>query len=815
MTDAVQAWLRLPLELRERPQWLLAGPNELGQLKVPLTVDAHGNVHAGSSTDHTKWLPFDLAVANAATRGLGIGYVLSEHDPYCCVDLDVKDAETHPDEPDLWTTAEQFERYRSIVAALESYTERSRSGKGMHVWCRANIGRGAKRDGVEVYSQERFIVCTGDVWVDLPIADRQALVTNAVSQMRRANDSAAEFALVEVEEEDDDATVWVRASTAENKDKFKTLCEGDWASLGYPSQSEADLSLMSMFTFYSPSNEQCRRLFRETQLGKRTKAVKNNRYLDYTLRVCRRRQAREARAQDSAKDAAVALAGALAQRSEALQQAAGAAIAAQAPSAPPLPPASPQPPATPTAAPVGPATPVHMLQPPEVSGLDWPPGFAGHLAGFIYRNAPRPVKEVAIVAALGWLAGVCGKAYQIPGSGLNLYLILIARSAVGKEAMHGGIGALMERLRSSNPVAHTFVDFNEYVSGPALVKACAGNPSFVNVAGEWGRRLRKLAQDSDRDGPAQTLRTTMTNLYQKSSSTSIVGGLGYSNKEQNVASISGVAFSMIGESTPSTFYDALTDSMMEDGFLSRFTIVEYDGDRPPLNMRPQLWPEQELVERCSAICTQATTLISARQNSLVQRDGEAAALMDAFDKECDEQINSTHDESWRQMWNRAHLKACRIAALLAVGDNHMMPAIHVEHMQWALQVVRKDIGVMQRRLESGDIGTGDSSRVKKVLALCQEYLQTDEIPPGYKIPQALKPQGIIARKYIQIRIQRATSFTGARQGANRALDETLKSMVADGYLAPVSKADAAEHYGFLGECYRIVSIPDWAAVRSK
>lgn len=461
------------------------------------------------------------------------------------------------------------------------------------------------------------------------------------------------------------------------------------------------------------------------------------------------------------------------------------------------------------AQPAAPAT--YVLAPPAPAtgdfGLPWPPGMAGALAGFIYNSAPRPVKEVAIVAALGWLAGVAGKAYMVPQSGLNIYLVLVARSAVGKEAMHSGISLLTRTLLEKGFVtASHFVDFTEYASGPALQKAVAANQSFLNISGEWGRKLRRLAHDNERDGPMQSLRTVMTNLYQKSGPQSIVGGLGYSNKEQNVASISGVAYSLIGETTPGTFYDALTESMMEDGFLSRFTIVEYNGDRPPMNAMPQLYMDDELVQVCGKLTHQAAKLNEMHRNHMVQRTDEAKGIMDAFDAECDAQINKTLEENWRQMWNRAHLKALRIAALLAVADNPYEPVITPVHINWAIELIHRDIRIMQRKIEDGDVGQGDSTRERKVLSFCKEYLGKP-LPKGYGIGDGMHAQGIVPRKYFQIRTQRMSAFTSHKLGATKSLDDTLRSLCDSGYLMEMDKMKAAESYGFQGRCFRIVSLP--------
>lgn len=815
MTTRAQAWARLPAELKYLRQWCVAGAN-----KAPLSVDPDGKLFNASVTQPSQWMDFNTAAQVAFANGYDIGFVLHESDPYSCIDLDVKDAQNCPDKPELWTTPEQFDLFYRIMLGFDSYAEASRSGKGLHIWVRGNIGKGVRRDGVEIYSQERFIICTGSVVQDKPVRDCQPMLLNMASQMR-PKEQAVDFALQELEQDEDDWSVLVRAVNAGNADKFCGLWLGQWEMMGFPSQSEADLALMSMLTFYSPSNAQCRRLFRDSALGKREKAVKDDRYINRTLATIRSREAREkavdASALVQAADTLLEARQAAMQEIQRLQGGMPAAGAPQQRTAVPLhvqghgdPVQLPQPTAV-AATLAGPVS--ATVVEAGTKGLPWPPGFAGRIAQYIYQSAPRPVKEVSIVASLGLLAGLCGKAWHIPQSGLNMYIILVARSAIGKEAMHSGISSLIRSCTASMPTFHNFIDFTDFASGPALIKACANNPSFVNVSGEWGRKLKRLAHD-DRDGPLSTLRTQMTNLYQKSGPQSIVGGIGYSNKDNNIASISGVAYSMIGETTPSTFYEALTESMMEDGFLSRFLIIEYDGDRPALNTSQVMHPDAALQDALVKLAFQAQNLIGGQTSQPLGRTEEAAQIMWAFEQECDKEINSTDDESRRQMWNRAALKVLRIAGLLAVADNWINPCVTKEHLDWALDVIRRDIMIMSRRLDTGDVGTGDTARERKLMALLRDYL-ANPLAASYKVPEEMRQNSIVPRSYLQIRTARVASYYNHRAGQNAALDLAIQSAVNNGYLMEVDKAKVAEAYNYHGKAYRVIKLPDYAAQAKK
>lgn len=804
-----QLWAHIPQELRDRNQWLVAGAS-----KAPLGIAENGSTFNADVNDRNSWLPFAVAAEYAYKHGLAIGYVLSNDDPFTCVDLDWTDKESQerkgkPVKPEEWSTQEDLNLYYQIIQRFATYTELSTNGKGLHLWARGKIGLGCRVQGVEIYSQQRFIICTGNrlAATSPSIEERATELELMVQSMRsRVIDRGQLRPLVELSEDLDDtdcsdSDLFLQASQAENGHKFKELCAGRWEQYKYPSQSEADLALMSMFTFYSPINAQCRRCFRMTELGKREKAQKNDKYVDFTLRLIRHRQSNEEltpeEKQHSASNAQNLIdAG---NRKRALQE----ATPLHSPALTTLP--------TPMPAPIAVAT-LSNAQPDSEDGLPFPPGLAGAIAQFIYSSAPRQVPEVAIVAALGLLAGICGKAWHIPQSGLNLYVILVARSGIGKEAMHSGISAILKACMLSAPMLTKFVSFSNFASGPALTKFCVENDSFVNVSGEWGRKLKRLALDDMGDSASGTLRTVMTDLYQKSGPQAIVGGLAYSNKDNNVESVSGIAFSMIGETTPDTLYESLTESMMHDGFLSRFTIIEYKGGRPPMNMHQNLVPPKPLADAISNLAIHASQILGVggilgkRESVLVGRTQEAADMLNVFEIECDAKINSNEDEAVRQMWNRASLKVLRISALLAVADNSGSPCIQAYHVAWSLDVIRRDIKIMSSKISSGDVGISDHSRRLKLLTVIREYF-TEELASSYNVSEKMRLAGVVPYNYLQLRTGRLTVFSKHRAGANAALQETIKLLLQSGNLSEVDKGKAMTDYGSRGACYMVLNLP--------
>ena len=729
----------IPAELRTLPQWVCADKDKLP--KNPRT----GNL--ASVADPGTWATFDEAVRAGKAH---IGFVLTGWDEYTIIDLDNK-----PEKP---ATQEQWERQQKILNTFDSYTERSASGSGYHIIVKGRIPAGVHRDNVEVYSSGRYMICTGDVVRNAPIRNYQELLDILYKEMKPATSSVD---LVESVETLSDEEIVDIASSASNGVKFNALCAGDMT--GYPSQSEADFALLSILAFYTKSNEQVRRLFRMSALGKRPKAVRNDTYLDFAIGKIRAQQPPEID---------------------------GAALTANAEKL--------------IAATHQKAEPLHASGTPVA---DWklPPGFVGELAEYFYSSAIRPVREIALAAAIGCVAGVVGRSYNISGQGLAQYLILLAKTGTGKEALASGISRMFTAVRNQVPMATDFLGPAVFASGPALHRVLSEKPCFVSILGEFGYTVQRLSNPKA-NAAELTLKQLLLDAYGKSGFGQILQASVYSDREKNVTPVASPNITVLGESTPSSFYDGLDEGHIASGFLSRFLIIEYTGERPERNRNFNAPPPQRLVDQFRDLVTIALTTASNNTCAPVSMDAEGQAILDAFDAFADNHIRSSR-ESIREIWNRAHLKTLKLAGLVAVGVNPHSPVVTKEVATWCCQLVESDCLALQAKFSAGDIGTGDSKQMNEVQRVVENYFKLSLADAEkHGLPMSL----LATRKYIPYmyiirRTAGLASFRADKQGSTLALKRTIQAMVDSGMLVEINQAELLQKYQFSGKAFGIGS----------
>jgi RecA-family ATPase len=168
--------------------------------------------------------------------------------------------------------------HQSIYETLNSYTERSPSGKGLHVWVKGKIPSRKRSDKFfESYSEAHYFTVTGDVYRNSPIMERQEVLNQFSEHYWSQEKSAVEPQPTQTVEILNDPEVCTAMFKGANNEKITELWKGRWqGNPKYPSQSEADQALMNYIWWYSKHAGQSKRLFLSSELGKRDKAKRND-----------------------------------------------------------------------------------------------------------------------------------------------------------------------------------------------------------------------------------------------------------------------------------------------------------------------------------------------------------------------------------------------------------------------------------------------------------------------------------------------------------------------------------------------------------
>lgn len=254
----------IPPELRAIPQWLvwrLEEPRRPGDKRVKMPYTPGGTTRA-KTNDRRTWRPFAEALAAYEKGGYdGLGFVFSPDDPYVGIDLD---GAYDPD------TQQYTDKARDVLLLLNSYSELSTSGTGVHIVVKGLLPfNGGNQGWCEVYQSLRFFAMTGCAIPGLPpeVESRQqeldAFVTAYFPRPEPVcGGRRAPLATVCLE----DATLIDQARNASNGAKFDQLWNGRWQSAGYVSQSNADMALASMLRFWTQDVAQIKRLVSQSGL---------------------------------------------------------------------------------------------------------------------------------------------------------------------------------------------------------------------------------------------------------------------------------------------------------------------------------------------------------------------------------------------------------------------------------------------------------------------------------------------------------------------------------------------------------------------
>lgn len=745
--------MNIPAALSDIPQWVVWKYEDRGgpkRTKVPYSI------HTGLPCDVTN--PSSWATFSAVTSGFKDGYdgrglALTKKLKLVAIDLDnpyvtvVNGALVTLDETDPRAISVR-KTFEIICTTLNSYTEWSPSNLGLRIFVWAYIPDGWRnRIGkVEIYDCDRYMTVTGLHLAGMPLTIEHRQEELELVMRSLGLDQANEGSSYESQPETrSDAEVYSAICNSKIGDAFQKLYGGD--ASGYPSGSEADQALANYIAFQTDNKDQAERIFRAS--GHYAGREKLHHRPDLIVRAVNK--------SFDLKPAP-------------LNPDFLAANAAK------LDPISEAPKVT-----------------PDPEGLaQIPDGMLGFLMYYILSAAPRPIPEFALAGAIGLMGGIAGRSYNVNGLGLNQYVAVLGPSTVGKEAIGSGISKVLAEAQALVPSARNFYGPGVISSAPALLKQFSrdtpgGSPSFVSILGELGEWLLEHTSPKANDTKRGLIRALLQ-LYGLSSAGHESGAIAYSDREKNVASVKSPSLSIIGETVAASFFEACTARNIASGFIPRFLIVHYEGLRPPLNTGhhhfkgPPQWVQQ-LADFC-AYCHQ---LNEANTPVNVTFDVQGKAAFRDYLEYTDAKVNEHLHNPAGAIWGRAYVKALKLAALYAVGENTYQPIITGKHAAWGIALANRDVRLLVDKLNTGEVQdaqttTGEDPRHRVIAHTFLSYVSKAHASLKGRLAEETSPDMHDVMKLVRysrfrnLCLQRAPFKRWPSATRNRDFDNTIKEM---------------------------------------
>lgn len=219
--------------------------------------------------DDLTWSNFNIALNGCIKYHCdGLGFVLGNG--IFGIDLDNhadKDGNIAMNDEEFKTFSEQF------ISALDSYTEYSQSGKGVHIICSGTLPEGSRRKGcVEMYDSGRFFAFTGNVIRNTTINDRTEQVKPLWEKFVQSEYQANRPAIQPRQPKPNalmlsDDEIIKAAYASKGGEKFYAYYHDGDISMDNNDQSAADMSFCNLLAWWCNSDKaQMDRIFRSSAL---------------------------------------------------------------------------------------------------------------------------------------------------------------------------------------------------------------------------------------------------------------------------------------------------------------------------------------------------------------------------------------------------------------------------------------------------------------------------------------------------------------------------------------------------------------------
>lgn len=742
----------IPEELKALPQW--CNFDLIDGKKIPYIS---GEDSMASSSSPRDWRSFRTAVKDVtSSKRHHIGFCFSSSDPFVFIDLD---------DP---TDDEQ----QQVIARIDTYAQISVSGEGVHL-----IGRGSfKGNGKHpaypaagLFQSGRFCLMTGNVFksrTTINAVDDNDL--QSIHTWLGGGKEVPDYDLTEYLTEIPDQTVFEMG--CDHFHKYRDLSNGNWEKYEeyHGDHSTADHALLACLCDLSASNQQVRSLFYMSGMWSSDRWSKKsghgeNGYVDRTIKKIRSAQMRASRA------------------------------------------------ATEVPLEFGPSEEIipeilvpvakRVVEAGKTDLLDaLPAGLLRELAFYSYSTAYLPLQEASLLVALTVMSSICGRGYLTPSNqGLNLWLVLVGRTGCGKDELQNGVKRVLSGI--SKQVPHIRRIFGgELTSGPALETTFQDTFRYTAYFKEFGKTFSTLSSMHAQEH-SKSLVGALLNSY---NSGGINGSIEGRKKAQSTGErpfIHRPCLNILGDSTHTELYGAMSSRELESGFLQRFILLPAPQSSWSLKANPRAERPlpQDLRERLSLLAEQMERFDASPDSkpTVVAQTKEARARLEDFTYQFRvAQMREAEEKREDEIYNRSGLKVYRLATLAAVSADPHSPLISLADVEWAISLVGHADADMVAKFTSGDVGSGQLKQeadIRKACRLLQSLTIEERVQRGMKSRLA-KDNKVVPLSLLKKMVTNNPSFSSAAGGAVFAFDKCVEAMTRAGDFNKLSESFADDTY---------------------
>ena len=783
----MNTYKNIPDQLKKLQQWILWKIEFTGsgrETKVPY-FDNDGHVNYASVTNPETWSGFEYSCSAAKEFIMGIGFVFKDGGGIFGIDVDSMDKVAPEDR------AAALKLRELIWNNFPTYCERSPSGMGMHY-----IGFGSLLEGmrgikdskyqIEIYDANRYFTVTGDVVegrTDMrdcqqalaelaltfsPVAEGEAYMSTGEIDARPVNEICAAIANWQNGKHFDflmghNGTMLQEILARYNNDHSSA----DFALTNYIAHGTKDVNKAVDIFRLSP-------LWRGTKGGYTTEEAYINRYLvGQGFNLVWQERARKEAAQKIAVEH-------------------GRDIAARILSKPKI-------------------ENKYGLELPGVDfssdGMTLPPGAMGEFVRAVHDATAMPNLPYALAVSFAFISGMAGRGYRVGRNSCNVFMLVAGQSATGKSQTMDALTHLIQNLDglhlTDKPPVGRIVNVSAK-SAQGIYDMLAGVMAGAWFTDECASMLKVLT--SPETNTDHELKDAINLLYDAA----VPGKLwrvGASKASADKKGLNCLSIGIAWFTTLEKMYDSISAGEAKDGFLSRFIPIFYEGTLGQKNRNQLASLPHGVAERLRAFVAHVSMFdailgsnpMGANKLINVGINPDSSMLLEQFNDYTHEITRKaqTEADSLPNIYvamSRVGTTAQRLAAVMAIMDNPVLPMISIDHIRWAIQFVTGRTLDVIRRVETGEIGTGAGVEVQTVVRTMKLLIEKYN---------GVVPAGILRDR---LRIVQPFKATKSNQVVNH-INTALKGMEDEGrLLAVIEKQDGR---GRPAMYYSVTNDPVW------